>query len=85
MSNYHGRFYTVKEEIREALLSQIVGTVKWVENMDQMIALPINNFIEMGPNKVLKGLARNINKDTNVENISTDIELNEFVKKYSEV
>lgn len=49
------------EEIRDALLRQIDGPVRWVESVAYMHrALGVNRFVEVGPGRVLTGLVRRI-------------------------
>lgn len=53
--------------IREAMLRQVTGTVRW---LDCVTASGAEGFIEFGPGKVLTGLARRINRQWAVANVS---------------
>lgn len=55
-------------EIKNNLISQLTGAVKWTQSVNQMIADGATNFTEVGPGKVLVGLVNKINKE--VETIS---------------
>ena len=72
---------TAKEEadvnrIKPLLIDQITSRVRWRESVDYMINQGVNEFLEIGPGKVLSGLVRKINKDVKVSNINyiNDIE-----------
>ena len=45
-------------EIRQRLVEQVTGTVRWRESTETMTALGVTRFIELGAGKVLSGLAR---------------------------
>ena len=78
---------TAKEEIdsdtiKNLLVKQIFSKVRWRESMEFMSNSGINTFIEVGPGKVLTGLAKRIVKDKKIININelNNLELlkNEF-------
>jgi len=49
-------------EIKEKLVKQIKNAVKWDESVQTIINAGFENFIEIGPGKVLSGLLRRIDK-----------------------
>ena len=55
-------------EIKNNLISQLTGAVKWTQSVNQMIADGATSFTEVGPGKVLVGLVNKIDKE--VETIS---------------
>jgi [acyl-carrier-protein] S-malonyltransferase len=55
-------------EIKNNLISQLTGAVKWTQSVNQMIADGATSFTEVGPGKVLVGLVNKI--DNEVETIS---------------
>ena len=66
---------TAKEEIdsdtiKNLLVKQIFSKVRWRESMEFMSNSGINTFIEVGPGKVLTGLAKRIVKDKKIININ---------------
>ena len=78
---------TAKEEsnpdtIKSLLVKQIFSKVRWREGMEFMGSSGINTFIEVGPGKVLTGLAKRIVKDKKIISINeiNNLELlkNEF-------
>ncbi len=52
--------------IRQAMLDQVTGTVRW---LDCILASGAHTFIEFGPGKVLSGLARRIDRANAVANV----------------
>jgi [acyl-carrier-protein] S-malonyltransferase len=76
VSNVDGQPYVGSEDIRDNLAQQITSSVQWVDSVKYMAAQGINDFIEIGPGNVLKGLIRRINQKLNVHNIKVpeDIE-----------
>ena len=48
--------------VRDALIRQVTGPVRWVECMRLLIAQGATHFVEVGPGKVLRGLMRQIDR-----------------------
>lgn len=48
--------------LREALVRQVTGAVRWTESIQQLVASGVDQFIEVGPGKVLSGLLRQIDR-----------------------
>ena len=48
--------------LRDALVRQVTGAVRWTESMRLLIAQGVTNFVEVGPGKVLSGLLRQIDR-----------------------
>ncbi len=59
-----------KEEIKQNLIDQLTGAVRWTQTIQAMIADGASRFTEAGPGKVLQGLVGKINKDMQVEGVS---------------
>ena len=57
-------------KIKENLISQLTSPVKWTQSVEKMIQDGGNNFIEIGPGKVLQGLVRKINSNVETSSIS---------------
>ena len=70
--------------IKKLLVEQIFSTVKWRESLILMSKNGIKNFIEIGPGKVLSGMAKRTVKNVNCFSINsiTDIKnlINELKK-----
>ena len=52
--------------IKKNLVAQLTGSVRWTQTIEKMVAHGIKNFIEVGPGKVLQGLIKKINQETNI-------------------
>ncbi len=50
-----------EDGIKDLLYKQIFSPVRWRESVEYMIKNDINDFIEIGPGKVLSGLVKRIN------------------------
>ncbi len=57
------------EEIKENLIAQLTGAVRWTQSVQAMIADGADSFTEFGPGKVLQGLVRKIDRNVNVDGI----------------
>jgi [acyl-carrier-protein] S-malonyltransferase len=53
---------TDKAALRDALVRQVTGAVRWTESMHVLIAEGVTQFVEVGPGKVLSGLMRQIDR-----------------------
>ena len=59
-----------KEEMKQNLIDQLTGAVRWTQSVQAMIADGASRFTEAGPGKVLQGLVMKINKEMQVEGVS---------------
>lgn len=57
-------------EIKQNLIDQLTGPVRWTQSVQAMIADGASRFTEVGPGKVLSGLILKINKEMGVQNFS---------------
>jgi [acyl-carrier-protein] S-malonyltransferase len=48
--------------LRDALVRQVTGAVRWTESMKLLIDQGVTTFVEVGPGKVLSGLMRQIDR-----------------------
>lgn len=60
---------TEAAEIKQNLISQLTGAVKWTQSVRQMIADGATHFTEIGPGAVLTGLVKKIDKEVTTENL----------------
>lgn len=54
------------EEIKQNLIKQLTGPVKWTQSVQNMIKDGAETFIEVGPGKTLQGLIKKINGEVMV-------------------
>ena len=58
-------------KIKKLLIEQICSTVRWRESLINMAEQKVTNFIEIGPGKVLTGMAKRTLKDINCFSINS--------------
>jgi len=58
-------------DIRAALVEQLVSPVRWTESVQAMAQLGVTSAVEMGAGKILSGLVRRIDKTLSVAVVST--------------
>ena len=78
ISNFSAKASISGSEIKNLLVSQIEGRVRWMESMELMINQGTKNFIEIGPGKVLSGLLKRINKNVKVKSINSEQDIKEL-------
>ncbi len=66
---------TAKEEsevnkIKPLLIDQITSKVRWRESVNYMIKEGVNDFLEIGPGKVLSNLVKKINIEVKTSSIN---------------
>ena len=81
ISNVTAKAENKASKIKELLIKQITSRVNWRESIEYMINNGVNEFIEIGPGKVLTGLVRRINKDVNVFNINSIDDITNYISK----
>ena len=67
--NYDAIGYTDTDKIRSNLINQLTSPVRWTQSVNNMIENNVKNFIECGPGRVLQGLVKKINRETNVSSL----------------
>ena len=72
ISNVTGKEITNSNELKYLLVEQIESRVRWRESVLLMVNKGINQFIEIGPGKVLSGLIKRIDRNVKVSAINTE-------------
>ncbi len=68
-----------KEEIKSLLIQQLTAPVRWEETIKNMIQDGADEFIEIGPGKVLQGLVKRIDPNVSVSGIEKYSDLERFL------
>jgi len=63
------------DDLKSLLINQIENRVRWRESILNMISKGVNQFIEIGPGKVLSGLVKRINKDVKISSINSQSDI----------
>ncbi len=56
--------------IKENLIAQLTGAVKWTQTANNMIADGGNEFVEVGPGNVLQGLVKKVSREVQTSSAS---------------
>ena len=62
-ANVSGGFHESAAAVPQLLTDQIVSPVRWVDNMEALRGLPLDQAVEAGPGKVLAGLWKGVSKE----------------------
>jgi [acyl-carrier-protein] S-malonyltransferase len=62
VSNVDARPHDDPEEIRQLLVKQILQPVRWEDSMHYLLGQGVDQFYEVGPGRVLRGLLRRIDR-----------------------
>lgn len=69
ISNVDARAHDDPEEIRRLLIQQVCSPVRWEESMRLMLSEGVDQFYEVGPGRVLRGLLRRIDRKVPCQNV----------------
>ena len=72
ISNVTGKEILNSNELKDLLVKQIENRVRWRESVLLMINKGVNQFIEIGPGKVLSGLIKRIDRNVKVSAINAE-------------
>ena len=61
--NFSGLSFSDTSLIKQNLIDQLTGAVKWTQSMENMLKVGVNEVVEVGPGKVLQGLFKKINRE----------------------
>ena len=70
ISNVDTQAHSDPEEIREILVKQVINPVQWEASCQKMMQLGVDEFYEIGPGKVLRGLLRRMNRKIACTNVN---------------
>jgi [acyl-carrier-protein] S-malonyltransferase len=66
------------QAIRENLVKQVTGTVRWRESVDFMAAHGVSRFVEVGAGKVLSGLVKRIAEGASAMSVGAPADVEAF-------
>jgi [acyl-carrier-protein] S-malonyltransferase len=69
--NVYPQGNTDPAKIKENLITQLTGAVKWTQSIEQMIADGAAEFVEVGPGNVLQGLVKKVKRAMPTSSAST--------------
>ena len=69
ISNVDAQAHDDPEEIRQILVRQILQPVRWEESMRNLIQQGFDQFYEVGPGRVLRGLLRRIDRSASCQSV----------------
>jgi [acyl-carrier-protein] S-malonyltransferase len=72
ISNVTGKEISNSNELKHLLVKEIENRVRWRESVLLMISKGVNQFIEIGPGKVLSGLIKRIDRNVKVSAINSE-------------
>jgi len=71
LSNVNAKEVKNVSDLKKLLISQIESRVRWRETINSIIHNNCNNFIEIGPGKVLSGMIKRLAKNINVNSFNS--------------
>lgn len=80
ISNVTAKAERDPETIRDLLVEQITGMVRWRASVDYMATQGITDYYELGAGKVLSGLVKRSHKEANLFNACTPQEIEDIAK-----
>lgn len=83
MCNVDAALVTKAEQSLDALIRQVTGAVQWERSMRQLARLGVQNFIEVGPGKVLCGLLRQIDRALACHNVEDEKSLEKTLNHFT--
>lgn len=69
VSNVDARPHRAPEEIRELLVRQVVSPVYWEDSIRYLVGEGFDQFYEVGPGRVLRGLLRRIDRKLTCQSV----------------
>jgi [acyl-carrier-protein] S-malonyltransferase len=82
-ANVDARLMTRGAEVRDALIRQVTGAVRWVECIQLLQQSGATQFIEVGPGKVLTGLNRQVDRTLATLNVEDPASLEKTLASLS--
>lgn len=81
VANVTAQAVTDPQMIRDLLVLQVTGRVRWRESVSWMAQQGVTEMIELGAGKVLTGLVKRIEKDVVGESVGTPAQIEALIEK----
>jgi len=81
IKNIDGKYYEKEDNMKEILAKHIISSVRFDKTIELMKKEEIDEYIEIGPGKVLTGFIKKDNKEANVFNINNVETLESYLEK----
>ena len=78
VSNASGELVESADAVRQALIDQIASAVQWVRCVETLRANGVTRFVEVGPGRVLSGLVRRIDRESETVAVDSVAKLGEL-------
>ena len=79
VANVTAQANAAPSKLPELLAEQVTGSVRWVESVQTLAGLGVEEFIEFGPGSVLSGMVKRIVPDAVTYNIGTQEDLEKYM------
>jgi [acyl-carrier-protein] S-malonyltransferase len=84
VTNVDAEFIESGAAAREALVRQVASPVRWSDSVVRLLEHGVSDFIEVGPGKVLSGLARQVSRTCRVLNVEDPESLSDAIRAVGE-
>ncbi len=71
IANINAEYYASPDAVVDGLARQLTSPILWARCMQRLLTDGVDRFYEIGPNRVLTGLMKRIDRKTKVVNLST--------------
>ena len=78
VANVTATALTDPSQIRDSLVAQVTGTVRWRESVAYMASQGVTRFVEIGAGKVLAGLVKRIAEGATASSVGTPADVEAF-------
>ncbi len=75
VANVSAAAETDPARLRDLLVAQVTGTVRWRESMEMMAGAGVESFVELGAGKVLSGLTRRLLPEARAVSVGNPAEI----------
>lgn len=84
LTNVTGQLVASETDTKELLVKQLTSSVRWEDNIKNLIDLGVETFVEIGPGKTLAGMIKKIDRKKKVISVGS-LETLEQLKSHLEV